>query len=208
MFMKECAGISYGKISKAVIALTATAVLIAGLSGSRSNPAYAGTCAAGSLAERAGTAFVKAARSRSSSAFAGALRTHVDMRSVSLFALGRYRKQLPKAREGEFVNLTSSYVARTLASFSAKFRAESIKALRCRGRTVESQLIRLGGGVPQKVLWKIKSGKVRDVNIQNVWLAQLLRSNYSDLLKKNGGNIDGLIAQLGGSGSAQNRSDK
>ena len=63
----------------------------------------AAPCAAGTIAERAGTAFVTAARSRSASAFAGALRKHTDMRAISLFALGKHRKKLPKSSEGRFV---------------------------------------------------------------------------------------------------------
>ncbi len=159
--------------------------------------AEAAPCAAGALAERAGKAFVTAAKSRSSSAFAGALRKHVDMRSVSLFALGKYRKKLPKASEREFVQLTSRYIARTLTDFSRKFRASSVEAVRCRGGTVESKLNQLGGRPPQKVLWRIKGGKVRDVNVQNVWLAQLLRSNYASVIKKGGGRISALFSHLG-----------
>ncbi len=157
----------------------------------------AAPCAAGSVAERAGTAFVRAARSRSASAFAGALRSHVDMRAISMFALGKHRKKLPKSAEGEYVKLTSRYVAKTLANFSKKFRAESVKAVRCRGATVETKLNQLGGRPPQKVLFRIKGGKVRDVNVQNIWLGQLLRSNFSSVIKKGGGRISALFRLLG-----------
>ena len=162
----------------------------------------AAPCAAGKVAERAGNAFVKAARSKSSSAFAGALRSHADMRSIALFALGKHRKKLPKSSEGTYVKLTSRYVSRTLASFSKKFRANSVETVRCRGKTVEARLNQLGGRPPQKVLFRIKGSKVSDVNVQNVWLAQLLRSNFSSVLKKGGNNISVLFAHLGaGSGT-------
>ena len=162
----------------------------------------AATCAAGKTAERAGNAFVKAARSRSSSAFARALRSHADMRAISLFALGKHRRKLPKSSEREYVKLTSRYVASTLASFSKKFRASSVEAVRCRGKTVETKLNQLGGRPPQKVLFRIKGGKVSDVNVQNVWLGQVLRSNFSSIMKRGGNKISALFAHLGaGSGS-------
>ncbi len=165
-------------------------------------------CAAGNLAKQAGTAFVSAARSRSPSAFAGALRSHTDLRSISLFALGKYRKRLPKANEGQFVNLTSSYVARTLADFSKKFRAESIEVVRCKGSTVVTKLRQLGGRPAQQVLWRIKGGKIRDVNVQNVWLAQLLRTNFTSVIKKGGGNIGVLFSHLGGRAEVVAKADR
>ncbi|MGI9462760.1 MAG: ABC transporter substrate-binding protein [Aestuariivirgaceae bacterium] len=182
-------------IPRRFLPLTAAVVMLA--AAAPWSPADAAPCAAGALAEKAGTAFVSAAKSRSSSAFAGALRKHVDMRSVALFALGKYRKKLPKGNEREFVKLTSTYVARTLTDFSKKFRASSVEAVRCRGTTIESKLNQLGGRPPQKVLWRIKGGRVSDVNVQNVWLAQLLRSNYASVIKKGGGKISALFSHLG-----------
>ncbi len=161
-------------------------------------PAQAATCPAGNVALKAGNAFVSAARSRSPSRFASALRSHTNMRRIAMFALGKYRKKLPKGNEAQYVQLTSRYVARTLANFSKKFRASSVEVVRCRGATVESKLNQLGGRPPQKVLWKVKGSRVSDVNVQNVWLAQLLRSNFSSVLKKGGGNINVLLAHLGG----------
>jgi ABC-type transporter MlaC component len=161
----------------------------------------AAPCAAGAAAERAGNALVKAARSKSSSAFAGALRKHADMRAIALFALGKHRKKLPKSSQGTYVKLTSSYVSKTLASFSKKFRASSVEAVRCKGKTVEAKLNQLGGRPPQKVLFRMKGNKVSDVNVQNVWLAQLLRSNFSSVLKKGGNKMSALFAHLGAGAS-------
>ena len=171
------------------------------------SPVHAATCPAGSVALKAGNAFVEAARNRSSAQFASALQRHTDMRRIALFALGKYRRQLGNNREREFVKLTSRYVANTLASFSKKFRASSVEVVRCRGATVESKLNQLGGRPPQKVLWKIKGSKISDVNVQNVWLAQLLRSNYTSVIQKGGGKVDVLLAQLGASRNPSSKVD-
>ncbi len=170
-------------------------------------PAHAATCAAGNVALKAGKAFVSAARNRSSSQFASALRSHTNMKRIALFALGKYRKNLPKSKQSQYVNLTSRYIARTLASFSKKFRASSVEVVRCRGKTVVSRLKQLGGRPPQKVLWKISGSRVNDVNVQNVWLAQLLRSNFVSVMKKGGGNINVLLAHLGASPAKEPRAD-
>ena len=184
------------KFAGRVIAPAAAAVLMV-IFAALPATVQAAPCAAASVAERAGRAFVRAASSRSASAFAGALRSHADMRGISMFALGKHRKKLPKSAESEYVKLTGRYVAKTLANFSKKFRAESVTAVRCRGATVETKLNQLGGRPPQKVLFRIKGGKVRDVNVQNVWLGQLLRSNFNSVIKKGGGKISALFRLLG-----------
>ena len=169
---------------------------------------HAATCPAGNVALEAGNAFVSAARNRSSSQFASALRSHTDMRRIAFFALGKYRKKLPKNAEGKYVKLTSRYIARTLADFSRKFRASSVEIVRCQGKTVESRLKQLGGRPPQKVLWRVSGSRVNDVNVQNVWLGQLLRSNFGSVMRKGGGDIRVLFAHLGATPSPEPKADK
>ncbi len=165
-------------------------------------------CSGKALVTRAGAAFTAAARSRSASAFAGALRSHANMPSIALFALGKYRRKLPSNRKAEYVRLTSSYVARTLADFSRKFRASEVKIVNCRGNKVETKLIQLGGRPPQRVVWRVSGGKVADVNVQNVWLAQLLRNNFTSVIQKGGGNINVLFSHLGGNPGRKAKSDR
>ena len=190
-----------------IILAACLSILLAGQAFSV-NRAEAATCAAGNVALKAGNAFVSAARNKSSSQFASALRSHTDMRRIALFALGKYRKQLGKQDERQFVQLTSRYVARTLASFSKKFRASSVEVVRCRGATVESRLNQLGGRPAQKVLWRIKGGRINDVNVQNVWLGQILRSNFSSVIKKGGGKVSVLLSHLGGRVTTNSKVDR
>jgi len=159
-------------------------------------PSYAATCAQSAVAERAGTAMIEAAKAGSPAAFSGALRNHADMSSIALFALGKYRKNLPAGKQAEFVALTTDYVSRTLNDFRLKFRAESISIRDCSGDTIESVIFFLGGKGNQPVLWRIKGSKVADVNVQNVWLAQLLRTNLTGILDKNNGDFGKLFAEM------------
>lgn len=165
-------------------------------------PAEAAPCAESQAADAAGAAFLAAAKQASSGAFASALRAHADMNQITLFALGKYRSQLTPDRQAELVNLTSSYVATTLADFARKFRGNSIRAIECKGGMVVSRMEFLGGRSAQRVQWRIKGDKVNDVYIQNVWLAQLLRDNFAGVISKGGGSIEALYAHLGaGKGS-------
>ncbi len=162
-------------------------------------PDAVSACANSSVVARAGATFIKAARSRSTAAFSSALNRYVDLGRVSMIALGKHRNKTTGSQRAQIKSLTGKYVARNLAQFSGKFRAQSLKVVRCRGAIVETKLLRLNGGVPQKLLWKVRGGKIADLNIQNIWLAQLLKSNYQSIIRKGGGNVNALIVKLGGS---------
>jgi phospholipid transport system substrate-binding protein len=159
-------------------------------------PSFAATCPQSSVAERAGKDMIDAAKSGSPAAFSRALGKYADMDSIAMFALGKYRKQLPAGKQSQYVALTTDYVSRTLNDFRLKFRAESISIRDCSGDTIESVIFFLGGKGNQPVLWRIKGSKVADVNVQNVWLAQLLRTNITGILDKNDGNFGKLFDEM------------
>lgn len=167
----------------------------AAIVGSVSTSALADSCPTGAV-EKAGTAMITAAKSGSPSAFAGALRNYADMNSIAMFALGRYKSSLPAGQRDDYVNAVTSYVSRTLNDFRLKFNAESIKVKDCDGPIVNSSIFFLGGKGYQPVLWRMKGSRVADVNVQNVWLAQLLRDNVTGILDRNNGNFKALMAEL------------
>ncbi len=149
-----------------------------------------------SIAIEAGNAFLAAARTEHPADFAAALAKYADMDRIALFALGKYRSALPDARRAEFVALTSRYVANTLAGFALKFRALSIKPIECQDNKMITSLEFGGGRAAQRAIWRINGGKVIDVDVQQAWLAQLLRDNYASILDKAGGKIDALFTTL------------
>ena len=162
--------------------------------------AYA--CQEAEVANRAGAAFLNAAKQGSVSGFSNALASHADMDKITLFALGRYQSQLPSARRAELVHLTSRYVSTTLADFAAKFRGTAINAIECRSGEVVSRFERGARGA-QRITWRISNSKVTDVHVQNVWLGQLLRDNYASIIQRGGGSIDALFHHLGAKNTAE-----
>lgn len=159
-------------------------------------------CEGSQIADSAGAAFLGAAKQGSASAFANALSSYADMDKITLFALGRYQSQLNPSRRAELTNLTSRYVSSTLADFAAKFRGTAIRAIECRSGEVVSRFDRGAKGA-QRVTWRISGNKITDVNIQNVWLGQLLRDNFATVIKKGGGSIDALFYHLGAKPGAE-----
>ena len=158
--------------------------------------ASAAICVEAATAERAGSALIEAARSGSTEAFSTALGNHADMRSIAVFALGKYRKHVSDAELATFVSLTQTYVARTFNDYRLKFKAQRIDVSDCRGGVIHSKLEPLGNARVQPVQWRVAKGKVVDVNVQNIWLGQLLRSKFLDVLGKSGGEIQALYTHL------------
>jgi ABC-type transporter MlaC component len=174
---------------------TGLGVLAATLAFAAAAPAHAQACPTAAV-QRAGEAMIAAAKSGSPGAFSAALRSNADMGGIAMFALGRYRSGMPAGLRDDYVAALTSYVSRTLNDFRLKFRAESIKVKDCNGAIVNSNMYFLGGKGNQAVLWRMKGNRVADVNVQNVWLAQLLRDNVTGILDRNNGDYRDLLAEL------------
>ena len=161
--------------------------------------AMADGCPAESFVKSAGAAYDRAASSGSPTAFASAADQYSDLRSLSLFALGQYRKDLPKAREAEYLRLTRQFIGNTLKKHGSGLRGGGLTVLDCEqqggglvvttrsaaGKKIVFRLAKAGGGYT-----------VKDVNMQGIWLAQQMRSKFTSTVSRKG--IDGLFAYLGG----------
>jgi phospholipid transport system substrate-binding protein len=155
-------------------------------------------CEADRFVQSVGEAYDRAASTGSASAFASAAARYSDLRALSLFALGRYRKELPKAREAEFLKLTRDFIGETLKTHGSGFAGTSLKIIECKeaggnlvvtartsgGARVIFRLARAGGGFT-----------VRDVNMKGVWLVQQMRSTFVGTINRTG-SIDGLFKYL------------
>lgn len=179
-----------------VLAVLAIAFSTFGLMAS----AEAGSCPAEGFVKSAGQAYDRAAASGSPAAFATAAARFSDLRSLSLFALGKYRKDLPKAREAEYLNLTRNFIGQTLKKHGKGLSGGIVEVLDCEssggGLTVTA---RSASG--KKIVFRLsKAGggyTVRDVNMQGVWLAQQMRSKFTSTIARTG-SIDGLFDYLRG----------
>lgn len=159
--------------------------------------AQAGGCPAEGFVKSAGEAYDRAAVSGSPAAFANAADRFSDLRSLGFFALGQYRKDLPKSREAEYLSLTRKFIGETLQKHGSGLRGGKLEVLDCSpsgnglevtarsaaGRKIVFRLSRTGGGY-----------SVKDVNMQGIWLAQQMRSKFTGTVARSG--IDGLFAYL------------
>lgn len=157
-------------------------------------------CEAAGFVKSAGQAYDRAASSGSAAAFASAAARYSDLRSLSLFALGKHRKDLPKAREAEYLRLARQFIGETLKKHGSGFRGASLEITECKssGGTVVVNA-RTSGGT--RVIFRLArtSGgyTVKDINMKGVWLAQQMRSTFVGTINRTG-SIDGLFSYLGG----------
>ena len=156
-------------------------------------------CDAAGFVRSAGQAYDRAASSGSATAFASAAARFSDLRSISFFALGKSRKDLPKSREAEYLRLTRQFIGETLKSHGSGFRGASLQIVECKssgGNTVVTA--RTSGGT--KVIFRLaRAGggyTVKDINMRGVWLAQQMRSTFVGTINR-AGSIDALFDYLG-----------
>lgn len=161
--------------------------------------ARAKSCPAESFIVSAGRTYDQAARSGGAAAFANGVARYSDMRSIALFALGRYRKQLPKNREGEYVALTKKFMGEFMLEYGKDFRVGTLQVQDCSGPP--SNMLIIAKTVDgDKVSFRVaKSGggwQVRDMNVSGIWLVQQLRSTFVGTISRGNGDIDELFKYL------------
>ncbi len=156
-------------------------------------------CQAGTFVNSAAISLMRAANNGSAGALTAAVASFSDINAIALNALGPYRNKLSKVRQGEYLQRAKVYIGKFLAENAKRFKGTGITIKSCRIAggvlLVES---RLGDGA--RVLWKIEERgtyRVQDVNVQQVWLVQQLRTNFVYKIRQNHENVDKFVDQLG-----------
>lgn len=163
-----------------------------------------GTAAAGCAAEpfvrSAAAAMAEAARARSATAFSNVASRYGDLHGTALFALGPHRGSLKKSQEAEYVRLTRVFMGRFMLKHAQRFTGHGLDITSCTGNRPIVVKVRLKSG--QNVIFKIqKTGggyRVQDLNVSSIWLAQQLRSTFTGVIRRNGGDIGALMTFLRG----------
>jgi phospholipid transport system substrate-binding protein len=161
-----------------------------------STRSLAADCPGASVVRNAGADFMNAARQRSFGAFSSALSRNADVRSASLFALGQYRKELPSARQREYLRNAQSFMAQVLLKNSKPFRSSMDLTIEsCKGNLVETSL-----DGRSTMLWRLSGRRIKDVRVNGIWLTIQLRSKFTDVIRRNDGSVDALLDFLRRSG--------
>lgn len=160
-----------------------------------STASWSANCPSEGFVLSAGNAFLAAARAGTPQAFTSAASRFADLRGVALFALGPYRKAMPKRMEGQYVALARNYMGAFMAENASKFSGTGLRVQNCAGNTVSATT---AGG--KKIIFRISGSggryRVQDVNVSSIWLAGQMRSTFTGVISRNGGNIGALMNYL------------
>jgi phospholipid transport system substrate-binding protein len=127
-----------------------------------------------------------------------------DMKTIGRFTLGRYSARASDAEFDEFQRLFDEYVVQTYASRLGQYSGEKLQI--GAARKDESGDILVGSEIvpregPQvRVEWRVRGEpgkfKIIDVIVEGISMAITQRAEFSAVIQRSGGKIDGLISEL------------
>jgi ABC-type transporter MlaC component len=149
-------------------------------------------CTGEGVVKSAAASFVAAKRVNSADAFANAVAKHTDITALALSALGPYRKELKPDKQAEYIARTKAYIGRFFLRYSDRFSEGNLVVDSCAG-----DLVKTTTG-SNNLVWKVTGGKIRDVQISGIWLANQMRTKFVHEIRRGGHEkIEALFKFLG-----------
>jgi phospholipid transport system substrate-binding protein len=150
------------------------------------------SCPAADIVRGAASALSSAAQRGSASAFGSVLTRYADVGAIAMFALGKYGSKLPAARQSEYVANTQRYISQVLMEKSGPFKnSPNLTIETCDGNLVGTSL-----NGRSKMQWRLSGARIRDVSVSGVWLAIQLRTTFTDVIRRNRGDISAILEFL------------
>ena len=131
---------------------------------------------------------------------------NLDIKRISLFILGPYRKNLKSTESSKYFNAIKSFISKVYAKRLSSYPSGNIKITKVeeKGRRgiIVSSLINFNDRPnPISIDWwilesSVSDYKVFDIRISGIWMAQEQRSTFTSFLSKNNGEIANLINKI------------
>ncbi len=130
---------------------------------------------------------------------------YVDFEKTTRLSAGRYWKQATPEQQAALVKAFRATLGRTYSGALTRVDdATSMKTLAYRGEddardvVVKSQVVQHANSQPVQLDYRLEKTaqgwKIYDINVENVWLIENYRNQFSQQIGQNG--IDGLISAL------------
>ena len=133
----------------------------------------------------------------------GILKSYFDVNSIGKWVLGRHWRKASVAERSEYLGLFEDLIVNTYAIRFKSYSNEKIKltGTASRGQTaIVKSVIERGSQQPVRVDWRVTypdgQYKIFDVVIEGVSMIQTQRSEFSSVIRRNGGRVSGLITTL------------
>ena len=136
--------------------------------------------------------------------FAQVLRSHMDVPSIGLTALGPHARTLPKSERPAYYNGMINFIAKYAAKEAPKYMVKSAvvtgQGPGDHGGTNVDTRITLVSGESYDIRWLVmKSGstyKVRDAQVVGFWMTAFLDDLFQNYISENGNNPRALVLAL------------
>ena len=131
------------------------------------------------------------------------LNSYFDINGIGKWALGRYWRKTSKSERLEYLDLFENLIINTYANRFSQYTKEklTVKSSSRRGKfaLVKSQ-INGGKEKPIRIEWRVifpdGNYKVFDIIVEGVSMLRTQRSEFSSVIRRNGGKISGLLVAL------------
>jgi phospholipid transport system substrate-binding protein len=130
---------------------------------------------------------------------------HFAVKGIGRWVLGRYWKRASEVEKEEYLGLFEDLMVVSYVDRFTKYTSNGLKIVktiskRANTATVYSQIIQPGASSAIRVNWRVGSRddetKVVDVVVEGTSLSNTLRSEFSSVIRRNGGSVSGLLAVL------------
>jgi len=140
-----------------------------------------------------------------SSKYRTLLQEAFDLKTIGHFVIGRTWDTISSDQQQEYMRLFEGLVLKTygdrLSFYSGEsFRVKNARQENDRDTVVNSEVLHPGGAAPTSIDWRVRQtdGKplIVDVVIEGVSQTVTQRQEYSSIIQRDGGKIDGLLTLM------------
>lgn len=137
--------------------------------------------------------------------FRNMLRESFDLNTIARFVIGRSWLTATEPQRTEYMSLFESLVVKTYSDRFALYTGEGFKVRSTtpegeKDFVVSSDITHPDGTPPTSVVWRVrqKGDKmgIIDVVVEGVSMSVTQRQEYSSVIQRNGGDIEGLLALM------------
>ena len=133
------------------------------------------------------------------------LNENFAVKTIARYVIGRYWKRATKSQKEEYLSLFQEMLAVSYVNRFSEYAGENVNVTKSsisndKDVVVHSQIVR-DGTQPVSVDWQVRSKdninfKIVDIKVEGVSLGKTQKSEFSSVIRQNGGKVEGLLAVL------------
>ncbi len=134
------------------------------------------------------------------------LREGFDLKVLARLVLGKHWRKLDKAQRSEFVGVFEDAMVQQTLTIFGRYTGQTFDIVKVGADRTNPRLIAIltnvarSNGALAKVNWRIRKDgegyKIVDIVAEGVSMALTLRQEYSAVIERSGGKVEGLIKEL------------